>query len=178
MAKILVVDDDDVARKNMERLLKHRGFDVTSAYSATNAIEIIKVNNFDVVVSDLVMENDKAGLDVLDAAKEKNESTEVIIITAYGKVPTAFDSSKRGAFAYIEKDDENPYDLLYAKVEEALENIRNLRAEILKPKEETFNIQINIPITVSARAESDKRTVYVGGSVNNATVGSGDNNKT
>jgi len=121
MPKILVVDDDNDAKVGMEKKLKRQSYDVFSASNAGEAVKLIKAEDFDVVVADMVMEHDKAGLDVLDAAKEKNESTEVIIITAYGKTPTAFDSSKKGAFAYIEKDDENPYDLLCAKVKEAIQ---------------------------------------------------------
>jgi len=122
MQKILVVDDDSHVRKNVVRLLEKRGFDVSSASNSTDAAELIKTEDFKVIVTDMVMENDEAGLSVLQAAREKDESTEVIIITAYGNVQNAFYSSRQGAFAYIEKDEEDPYELICSKVEEALKS--------------------------------------------------------
>jgi len=75
MPKILIVDDDDHFKLNMERKLKRHGYDVLSTSDACEAIKLIKANDFDVVIADLVMEHDKAGLDILEAAKDKDEST-------------------------------------------------------------------------------------------------------
>ncbi len=76
MSKVLVVDDDYDVKINMEKKLKRQGYDVLSASKAHEAIKLIGANEFDVVVADLIMEHDKAGLDVLKAAKEKNKYIE------------------------------------------------------------------------------------------------------
>lgn len=132
MPKILVVDDDDDAKAGMEKKLKRQGYDVLSASNAGEAVKSINANNFDVVVADMVMEHDKAGLDVLKAAKEKNESIKVVIITAYRNIltATAFELGQMGIFALIEKDDENPFDVLCAKVKEALEKIESQKFDV------------------------------------------------
>ncbi len=119
-AKILIVDDEDRVRKNMVRLMQARGFTVFSAASASEASRMIDDDLFDVVVTDMLMENDSAGLQVLKAAKEKDEMTEVIVLTAFGSITNAVDSTRMGAFDYIEKDAEDINTLLCDKVEASL----------------------------------------------------------
>jgi len=122
MPRILVVDDEDTPRRNMERFLgRKEGWEVSSASSADEAMGLIKENAFDVVVTDMRMENEGAGLSVLQAAKEKDKFVEGIVITAYASVKNAADAMERDAFTYVEKDADKPYELLCSKVEEALE---------------------------------------------------------
>ncbi len=131
-ARILVVEDEDRARKNMVRLLENRGFDVFSGANAVEARDMINTNLFDVVVTDMLMESDKAGLSVLQAAKKKNELTEVIVITAYGSIPNAVDSTKLGAYDYIEKDADDINELLCFKVEQSVSKKEKKLLEIAK----------------------------------------------
>lgn len=118
--RILIVEDEDRARKNMVRLMESKGFDVFSGASATEARGLIDKNRFDVVVTDMLMEDEHAGISVLQAAKKKDDLTEVIVITAYGSIPNAVDSTKLGAFDYLEKDTDDINDLLCAKVEASI----------------------------------------------------------
>ncbi|MCP4105802.1 MAG: response regulator [Desulfobacteraceae bacterium] len=131
-ARILVVEDEDRARKNMVRLLENRGFDVFSGANAVEARDMIDTNLFDVVVTDMLMESDKAGLSVLQAAKKRNELTEVIVITAYGSIPNAVDSTKLGAYDYIEKDADDINELLCFKVEQSVSRKEKKLLEIAR----------------------------------------------
>jgi ActR/RegA family two-component response regulator len=145
-AKILVVDDEVRARKNMVRWMRAEGYDVYSGISAGDAVELIRDIDFDVVVTDMLMENDNAGIWVLKAAKEKDRLTEVIIITAYGTIPKAVDSTKEGAFDFIEKDAEDINRLLCRKVRESLKRRALMSTERVR-RLETGVIEKEVPKT-------------------------------
>jgi DNA-binding NtrC family response regulator len=114
---ILVVDDQNKVRGVIRELLEFKGFNVDDAIDGTEAIEKIKNSVFDVVITDLKME-DYSGIDVLKIAKEQYYDPEVLLITAYGSVDSAVKAIKMGAFDYLEK----PLDLqkLILMTEEAL----------------------------------------------------------
>ncbi|UCD80865.1 MAG: sigma-54-dependent Fis family transcriptional regulator, partial [Desulfobacterales bacterium] len=100
--RILVVDDDDLARKNLARLLQRDGFHVTSANTGSAALERLAENSYDLVMTDLVMA-DINGLELLIRVKNQFSDTEVILITGYASIPTAIEAIKKGAYHYLEK---------------------------------------------------------------------------
>lgn len=131
MGKILVVDDEDLAREAIKLRLERDGYQVDTAANEAEAIEKIRTSNppYDVVITDMVMESENSGLEVLKAALLRDVLTEVIILTAYGSVANAVECLKRGAYDYLEKNipGVDVYDLLALKVERAMEH----RAESL-----------------------------------------------
>lgn len=100
--RILIVDDDDVTRKNLARLFRRERFYVSVASSGRMALQRLSESPFDLVMTDLVME-DLGGLELLDQIKSRFSDLEVILITGYASIPTAIEAIKRGAFHYIEK---------------------------------------------------------------------------
>jgi len=100
--KILVVEDDPILRRFVSDVLTRKGFDVSSAENGKAAMEKINKANFNLVISDLKME-EMDGLKLLENIKKAAPKTEVVIITAYGSVATAVDAMKKGAFDYITK---------------------------------------------------------------------------
>lgn len=120
ISNILIVDDDENARKNMSRHLELKGYNISSAKNITDATVYFSRNNFDVVVTDMIMDEDKAGLTILKMAISKNPSTRVIIITAYNNLDDAFNSARGLAFAYLSKNHDDPYKELCDKVKDAL----------------------------------------------------------
>ncbi|HHN64107.1 MAG TPA: response regulator, partial [Nitrospirae bacterium] len=80
MERILVVDDEKSMNEVLKILLESEGFDVTSAYSGTQAISLLKGNHFDLVITDIKMPG-ADGFDVLRTAKEVDPDTIVIMIT-------------------------------------------------------------------------------------------------
>ena len=82
MIKILVAHDDPEMRDDLKWASGGIGRDVVTVSSAKEAIEKIMQDNYHVVVPDLRMETPKAGLEVLQAAKQKNAYTQVIVVTA------------------------------------------------------------------------------------------------
>jgi DNA-binding NtrC family response regulator len=101
-ARILIVDDDDLARKNLSRLLQREGFHVSTAKTGSSALERLTEGSYDLVMTDLVME-DVNGLELLSRIKNQFPDTEVILITGYASIPTAIEAIKKGAYHYLEK---------------------------------------------------------------------------
>lgn len=128
MAKFLIVDDEDEVRDAIARRLKREGYEVVTASSAVEARErIIDAKpGFDVVVTDMSMEDADSGLTVLREAVTSDLFTEVIVLTAYGNVANAVESMRQGAFDYLEKNvpGVDIFELLVLKVEQALERRR------------------------------------------------------
>ncbi|HRK21121.1 MAG TPA: response regulator, partial [Fimbriimonadaceae bacterium] len=85
---------------------------------------------YDVIVSDMSMENPASGLEVLQAAFSRDLFAQVIIMTAYGSVGNAVECMRRGAFDYIEKNvpGVDTFELLVEKVTQAMaQRRRDLR---------------------------------------------------
>lgn len=100
--KILIVDDEMIVRNFLAETLRRKNFDVTTAENGTKALNILKDETFDLVITDMKMP-DMTGLDVLRNVKEGSPSTVVIVITAYGSIENAVEAMKLGAYNYLIK---------------------------------------------------------------------------
>src|SRR5262245_12112956 len=91
--KVLVVADEPGLRQVLEITLRRQGLDVASAPGVRTALEALKQNPqpFPLILTDLVMP-DGSGMDVLEAAKQRSGSTEVIVMTAHSTVEAALDA--------------------------------------------------------------------------------------
>lgn len=123
--KILVVEDEKTALKNLEHVMKKEGYDVTGTLSGSNALKLLEEQEFDVVLTDLRMAK-VDGVEVLEKSKRLYPDTEVIMITAYATIPSAVETMKKGAYDYIAK----PFKLEEVRkvVKSAIETVR-LRKE-------------------------------------------------
>lgn len=102
MKKILVVDDDDGVRTTLSDLLRCKGYYICEASSGKDAIEMVKSEDFDIVILDLMMPK-MNGIDTLRELKKIKPNMQVIMITAFGTVENAVDAIKKGASDYISK---------------------------------------------------------------------------
>lgn len=100
--KILVADDDDVARDVVTSLLTQEGYPVVSANDGLGAIRILGTHDIRLVVTDLKMPG-ASGIEVLRHAMNGSEDIAVIIVTAYGGLDTTLEAIKEGAFDYLTK---------------------------------------------------------------------------
>lgn len=116
--KILVVDDEEVIRVGMKRILEGAGYATEIAVSGYAAIERMQEVCFDLVITDLKMPG-MSGLEVLKSIKVLQPEVPVIIITGYAAVDSAVESMKIGAVDYIPKPF-TPDDILN-KVRKAIE---------------------------------------------------------
>lgn len=99
---VLVVEDEDMARKNMEHVLKKEGYEVIAVNTGTKALELLKSRTLDLVITDLKMER-VDGMEVLRKSRRLQPYTEVVMITGYATVDNAVKAMKEGAYYYIAK---------------------------------------------------------------------------
>ncbi len=100
--KILIVDDELIMRESLSAWLARDGHAVTTAQNGEEALEKIKQTRFDIFLVDIKMEG-MSGLDVLKHIKEDDPEPAVVMITAFGSVPTAIEAMKNGAYDYLLK---------------------------------------------------------------------------
>ena len=84
-ARLLVVDDEPIALRNLERVLAKEGYAVTTAASGQAALKLLRPGAFDLVLTDLRMEK-VDGMEVLRRARENDPDLEVILITGYASI--------------------------------------------------------------------------------------------
>ena len=124
---ILVVDDDRHALVGISKSLEREGYTVTSARSGGEAIKAMNSKEFDLVLTDLVMD-EIDGIAVLLKAKELNPETMVVILTGYGDMETAIEALRFDADDYLLKSaDSKEISIRVARCLEKLELKRQIK---------------------------------------------------
>ncbi len=100
--KVLLVDDEKGYINVLSNRLSKRSIDATKAFSGTQAIQILRKNDFDVVVLDLKME-DMDGIEVLKIMKKMAPEVPVIFLTGHGSQEAAREGIASGTFDYLTK---------------------------------------------------------------------------
>jgi two-component system response regulator PilR (NtrC family) len=100
--RVLVVDDEPSMRELLSITLNRAGYAVTVADGGEPAIERLRQETFDLVVTDLRM-RETDGMAVLRAARELAPDTVVVVVTAYASTETAVEAMKLGAYDYVTK---------------------------------------------------------------------------
>jgi two-component system response regulator PilR (NtrC family) len=103
---ILVIDDELSMRELLDVMLSREGYDITCAESGRKAISLLETNGYDLLLCDIKL-GDISGIDVLRAAKNKNQKTVVIMISAYASTETAVEAMNEGAYDYVPKPFDN-----------------------------------------------------------------------
>ena len=101
-ASILIVDDEEIERKNLEHILNKENYIVDTAVNGMDALEKMAASAFDIVISDLKMEK-VDGIALLEKIKSRNPNTIVIMITGHASIDSAVETIRKGAFHYITK---------------------------------------------------------------------------
>jgi len=99
---ILIVEDEEIARKNLTHVISREGYDVITAKDGLEGTQLINQHHFDIILTDLKMDKID-GMGVLEAAKKKDPDIEVIMITGYATVTTAVSAMRNGSFHFITK---------------------------------------------------------------------------
>ncbi|RJQ41865.1 MAG: sigma-54-dependent Fis family transcriptional regulator [Gaiellales bacterium] len=130
--RILVVEDEKAALKNLVHIMEGEGYAVKGVAKGSEALRLLGESEFDVVLTDLRME-EVDGIEVLQRSRELYPDSEVIMITAYASIPSAVETMKKGAYDYIAK----PFKLdeVRRAVKSALERVR-LRKENARLREQ------------------------------------------
>ncbi len=138
--EVLIVDNDESHAQTVAESLDRVGFVCQVALSGTEGAKRIEERAYDVILTDLVM-NDIDGLEILTRAKEQHPDCEVILITGHGTIPSAVTAMKQGAFNYLLK----PLDLaqLRAVTQKAAESarLRQANLELKRRLDERFGFE-------------------------------------
>lgn len=141
-ARILVVDDEAYVRSMIGATLERQGYEMKLAASGREALEMLELNTFDLVLTDIVMQ-DGNGIVLLERMHAQQPNLPVVMVTAIHDISVAIDSMRRGAYDYLLKPFEREH--LVGTVQRALEHRQALQ--------ESHNYQQNLEQVVRARTE-------------------------
>lgn len=102
-AQVLVVDDEPGHAEVMAEALRRLGHICTIVHDRTTAEDELRHGQFDLIVTDLVMDSEQDGQEILALSRTSQPNAETIMVTAHGDVPTAKAAIKGGAYDFIEK---------------------------------------------------------------------------
>lgn len=102
MSKILIIDDEKSIRSTLREILEYEKYEVEEAEDGEIGLELLKRNNYDVVLCDIKMPK-LDGIQVLEKYHNVGKDTPFIMISAHGTIETAVEATKKGAFDFIEK---------------------------------------------------------------------------
>lgn len=127
IAQLLIVDDEDIALRNLQHVMIREGYAVAATRSGAKALTLLEQQRFDVVLTDLRMEK-VDGMDILRRCRDVDPMTEVIMITGHASTESAVAAMKQGAFYYLAK----PFrlDEVRKVVAEAAEKVRLKRENL------------------------------------------------
>lgn len=138
--RVLIIDNDEPHALTVADGLERVGFVCSTANSGTEGLKRLEKEEFDVIITDLVM-NDVDGLEVLTRAKDDQPDAEVILVTGHGTVPSAVQAMQQGAFNYLLK----PLDInqLRAVTEKAASSarLRRTNVELNRRLDEKFGFE-------------------------------------
>ncbi|MBX7165861.1 MAG: response regulator [Pirellulales bacterium] len=107
MVRILVVDDEEGYRCNLSLCFEAEGFDVRTAATTTEALDVTAQFKPDVVIADWMLREERNGLDLLHAIHERVPSVEGILITGYPSSELWASAKRADVFEALEK----PFDI-------------------------------------------------------------------
>ena len=142
IARILVVDDETQVRAMIASTLERHGYEVILASNGREALAAISLNTFDLVLTDIVMQ-DVNGIALLERVHSQLPNLPVVMVTAIHDISVAIDSMRRGAYDYLLKPFEREH--LMSTVHRALDHKQVL--------EESHNYQQSLEQMVRARTE-------------------------
>ena len=143
--KVLVVDDEKIAARNLQYILSKEGYTVEVALSGPEAVKMLEAeaeNGYDLVLTDLRMP-EVDGMQILATARALHPDVEVIMVTGFATVSSALEAVKAGAYHYLAK----PYNISEVRlvVRDALEK-RALKRENRQLKEQLAQAQGGVPL--------------------------------
>ena len=153
--RVLIVDNDEALARAMEESLVKVGYPCVVATSGPEGARKIETDTFDVIVTDLVM-NDVDGMEILARARQVLPDSEVIMVTGHATVPKAVEAMQQGAFNFLEKP--ITPNRLRAVCEKAADNIRLKRqnTELRERLDERFGFEGIIFGSVKMQAVIDR----------------------
>jgi len=151
-ARILVVEDDADYGSSLADILDCKGYKTTFVTAAADALEKLKYQNYDLVISDVVMPG-MSGLDFLRTVAKEYPLLPVVMLTAYGSIKEAVEATKAGAYGYFLKTVNQ--DEIFLTIEKALD-VARLKEENLRLRQEIRELK---GYMLPSRNDSMKRLI-------------------
>ena len=141
---VLLIDDDEIIRRQLYETMKREGWSVFAAEDGDQGMKLFAEVRVDIVLADIKMSK-KDGLAVLQEVKASGRDCEVILMSGYGDESIAIDALRKGAIDFIQK----PPDLNHTivSIEKAFEKLQLIRANRYKARELELAGQIVATIT-------------------------------
>lgn len=127
---LLVVDDEEDILATLKDILEDEGYRVDTELNPLRALEKIKENNYDLVISDIKMPK-MTGEDLLEEVRKFNKVVSFIILTAYGTIDSAVRCVKNGAVEYLSKPLNFNDKTVWEKIEKAVDATKSLKQSAL-----------------------------------------------
>ncbi len=167
MAKILIIDDEEVIRDTLQEILEYENYDSDTASNGEEGLNFLKKNEYDVVLCDIKMPK-VDGMEVLERGLVLRPDSQFIMISGHGTIETAVEATKKGAFDFIEK----PPDLnrLLISIRNAMDKsdlvveTKKLKRKITRTREiiGTSAVMEKINETINRVAPTDARVLITG----------------
>lgn len=100
--RILLVDDEETLRLSIKQVLSEDGYEVVTAKNGTEALELVRAEGFDLVITDLRMPG-LSGLQLVSEIKKTDSLTKIIVISAYGTMETVVEAMRLGVNDFVAK---------------------------------------------------------------------------
>ena len=107
MSRVLIVEDDAVARDLLAEVLRRDGHEVRACDDADRALQLVADARPDLVLTDVRLGATTDGIALLRELKQLDPTIEVVVMTAFGSLPNAIDAVRHGAYDYLSK----PFDM-------------------------------------------------------------------
>jgi len=150
-ASILVVEDEAGTRTTLCGILEDAGYKIRQLEKGAEALESIRSNSFNVVITDIRLP-DIGGMEILELAREINPEVAVIMMTGYASVETAVEAVNQGAYAYFVKP-VNP-----DEIKTAISNALKQQRLSLENKRLVESLQRSNKLLVEANEELQRAT--------------------
>lgn len=138
--KMLVVDNEAAHARAMTESLEKVGYRCEVATSGPEAAGMIERETYDIIITDMVM-NDVDGMKILGLAREKLPEAEIVMVTGHATVPVAVEAMQKGAFNFLEKPiTPNRLRAIAEKAAEAV-SLKRQNTELLQRLDERFGFE-------------------------------------
>jgi len=128
MEKVLIVDDDDTVRTTLKRVLIRDDLDVTLACSAKEGLEILKKEEFQLIITDVKMP-EMDGITFLKKAKTDKPEIPVVVLTGFATIEMTRDALQNGAYNFLTK----PFEI--EDIKTIVRRGLNLKKDVIRNKE-------------------------------------------
>ena len=134
--KVIVLEDDQIVRKNLENCLRRRRYDVASVATIAAAQECLAKDNFDVIFLDVRLP-DGDGTELLKLLQSRPQRPLAVVTTGFGSVESAVECMKNGAFDYLIKPFSNEQIEVTLRKAEEFTQILKVNQYLSRDNEET-----------------------------------------